>query len=118
MELRAHEQLAPFLDHGEAWPRSAAALVLRNLFLQHDGARRSWLSAHGVTGFTRLLDEQDPNILSDAVLNLIDLLESDPELKHALPGSVPARLQDLHQEHRQDVDLAQSLEDLLALLPG
>lgn len=77
-------RLVPLLEKGSEWPRSTAALVLRNLFVFAAEAKRQFVSRHGLHGFVALLAETNDDLLTDALLNLLDILETDGQDDHAM----------------------------------
>lgn len=125
------ENLANLLRSSGAWPRSSAALALRNLFVADPHKKHTFVAKHGIQGFTALLKENEVEIQLDALLTLLDVIEDeshagaddalapDPQILAAIKQSDPwvdDRLNFLAQSHHDDI--AQHAQDLLAALHG
>lgn len=125
------ENLANLLRSGGAWPRSSAALALRNLFVADPQKKHAFVAKHGIQGFTALLKENEVEIQLDALLTLLDVIEDeshagaddalapDPQILAAIKRSDPWVDDRLHvlAQSRHD-DIAQHAQDLLAALHG
>lgn len=131
LDSGAVEELAALLAGGDAWPRSSAALALRNLFVADPQKKHAFVKRHGIQGFTRLLQETEVEIQLDALLTLLDVIEdeshagaddalaADPQILAAIKqsdGWIYERLDFLAQSHHDDI--AQHAQDLLAALHG